>query len=274
MKQKMAKLSAILLIVVVLGGLPAKADPIIIDGVYDALEDYDTDNYVTLDVEDYGTAPDKGHLWTYQPTATSAFYGALIMPRTLVDNSYGDNIVNWSKAHKYDELKKSDDAVITIKSGSTDLFSFKIDYLEEGPFRAVVKEVTDFALTGVEASDITASTSQVYNMLTYYPDSGGAVDLKKHSPLTLNPSSYDIDPSQSNLDGWEFDYIYEFCIDSSVMSQFGDVSIGLMHISPNKLGGNKVWVTDIEPVPVPPAVILGVIGLGFSGWLGRRKFSV
>ena len=33
------------------------------------------------------------------------------------------------------------------------------------------------------------------------------------------------------------------------------------------------FYADVEVVPVPGAVILGVIGLGFSGWLGRRKFS-
>ena len=33
------------------------------------------------------------------------------------------------------------------------------------------------------------------------------------------------------------------------------------------------FYADVEVVPVPGAVILGAIGLGFSGWLGRRKFS-
>jgi len=34
------------------------------------------------------------------------------------------------------------------------------------------------------------------------------------------------------------------------------------------------FYADAEVVPVPSAVLLGAIGLGFSGWLGRRKFSV
>jgi hypothetical protein len=53
-----------------------------------------------------------------------------------------------------------------------------------------------------------------------------------------------------------------------------------MHLRVFDSGGNAVGATvrfpskgfsEIEPVPVPPAVILGSIGLAFSGWIGRRK---
>ncbi len=292
-KIKIAKIAAILWVLVVLGGLPAQADPYI-NGLFETSDGYDTGYYVNLQVEGdtkKGDPPlipvaEKGQLWTYQQTTTSALYGALIMPRTLVDNSYGDNIVNWPKDHEYHQLKNSDDAIFTIKSGATELFNFTIDYLNKDDanpstplfdFEAEVFDVHDFTTLDIVAGDITASTSQVYNMNTYYPDSdpdgGGVVDLMVDSPLTLNPSSYVIDSSQSNLDGWEFDYIYEFCIDESVMAQFSDVGIGVMHISPNKIGKNRVY-DDLELIPAPPAVILGVIGLGFTSWLGRRKFSV
>jgi len=34
------------------------------------------------------------------------------------------------------------------------------------------------------------------------------------------------------------------------------------------------FYADVQHVPVPGAVLLGAIGIGFSSWLGRRKFSV
>lgn len=253
-----------------------------VDGRFTASEGYTTGNWVYFEVEgvkgnekgDPGNIfpAEPGQLWTYQQSATSSLYAAIVLPKTLVDNSYGDNIVNWPKAHKYDELKGSDDAEITIKDGlGNELFSFTIDYLEEGPFRAEVKDEPS-SVTG----KITAATSQVYNMVNYYPDldpdGSGVVDLKQHSPPTINPTSYTI--TDPYLAGWEFAVTYEFCIDSTVMSQYSNIGIDLMHISPNKIGRNKVWTEidgPIQVIPAPGALVLAGIGIGMVNWLRRRR---
>jgi len=290
MKLKMAKLAAILWVLVVLGGLSAQADPVI-DGKFDPTEGYTIGHYVTLNVQDYGIAPDKGELWRHQDAAGN-LYVALIQPTSIIDNSYGDTRIGWgSKVHEFlgkggQSLYGSDKAEISIRDSlGTLLFEFDMDYIamqktgvpagtnpyvsagvlenSQGPTYDQSQGKVDF---GDKSYMMEWATSQQYNMNTYY--SSFIVD----SPAA--DSNYNVtNPADSD---WIFEVIYEFKIAGSALGGYtGDFFIDVLHDSPNKLGGIKVWQEgDLELVPVPGAVILGVIGMGFAGWLGRRKFSV
>ena len=217
---------------------------------------------------------------------------AFIQPKSLVDNSYGTNAVGWGsytqngKNHKFTDLIGSDDAqfVFTDGLGNT-VLDITLDYLHGYGSR---KEDPPYASGGVvdgegsvnfgSASDILAvATSLQYNWDTFGSSYPGYFGKDSDSPLTgsqdptVSTSYTTVDP---DLSAWVFDVTYEFQISGSLFSNgFGGITIPLVHDSPNKIGKNKVY-DDLELCPVPSAVILGVIGLGFSSWLGRRKFSL
>jgi hypothetical protein len=301
-KMKMSKLAAILCVLVVLSGLPAKADPFI-DGRFLPSDGYTTGYYASFEVEGDPLIPvaDKGQLWTYQDSITKDLSVAFILPKSLVDNSYGTTAVGWGsyapsgKGHKFTDLIGSDDAQFVFTDGLGNIvLDFTMDYIHGygiKPDDKPDKNLPPYASGGVvdgegyidtikyDPLDILAeATSLEYNYVTFGSSYPGNFGKDSDSPATgsqdpADPDSYNVsDPPGPS--GWVFDVIYEFQISGSMFSNgFGGINIPLLHISPNKIGKNKVY-DDLELVPVPPAVILGVIGLGFSGWLGRRKFSV
>lgn len=59
---------------------------------------------------------------------------------------------------------------------------------------------------------------------------------------------------------------------SNMLAQFNVSGISYIDINPNH-GGGGVVIDDLAftPVPVPSAILLGSIGLTFTGWLLKRK---
>jgi len=72
-----------------------------------------------------------------------------------------------------------------------------------------------------------------------------------YSPLSLRGDN------QNPLDSYPY-----FYLDFRAVSYIKPLDVTLSNIN---------WIVECEPVPVPSAVILGSLGLTFSGWMLKRK---
>ena len=88
-----------------------------------------------------------------------------------------------------------------------------------------------------------------------------------------NPApQWGVDPGESV--GLVFNIVSESSFDdviSSILS--GNLRIGLHVISIDSGEWSDAFVNNTVPVPVPGAVVLGSLGLGFAEWLRRRKMA-
>jgi len=206
--------------------------------------------------------------------------------------------------HKFGDLLGSDKAGFIFADGA----EFYVDYING--YGTDKSKIPPFASGGVTdgdgyvvkdgfgnpyASGISAATSLAWNYNEFKSTplftSYSGTDQTKwqeyfYSPETEwdgSPIDYDalgdaytvVDAAYSD---WIFEVAYEVCIDLDLFpiefEGIGSLVSINAHVSPHKIGSsNDNFGTPGEPVPVPGAVILGVIGIGFSSWLGRRKFS-
>lgn len=81
-----------------------------------------------------------------------------------------------------------------------------------------------------------------------------------------------VDPGESV--GLVFNIVSGSSFDDVIESiLLGDLRIGLHVISIDPDGKSDAFVNNTVPVPVPGAVVLGSLGLGFAEWLRRRKMA-
>jgi len=247
----------------------AAAAPIV-DGRFDASEGYSLGRYVDFSVQGSGTTVTGGELWTYQDAATGDVYVLFTQPLTLVDNTYGDNSIGWGrsapsgKRHNFRDLVGSDAAQFTFTNalGQT-VLDVDVDYISRdgGDYRSLGVTGGDGEVhTGSAASVLAWGTSLDYNFNTL-----GYV-LTEDSPAT--DDDYTPNPAYP---GWVFEVSYELKISGSAFgpSGFGDVSLPIVHDSPNKIGKNKVYPRVDGQIPEPGSLSLLCFGAALVAW---RKF--
>lgn len=271
---------------------------VVIDGNMKGAAEYSVGFYLNLEVEGLEKGDpnipvaDPGQLWLYQDQVTHNVSVGLTLPRTLVDNSYGTNSIGWGssapsgKNHNFKDLVGSDDAQLLFKDGSTTLLDMAMDYLHEFKVNPLFASggVTDGEgkVSTTTADILEAESSMGFNYATFGVSNPELFGDGADSPETDSDTSYNV--TDALLAAWNFDVSYEFKIDGSVFGKALDLSnpaafmeVNLFHVSPNKIGKNKVYDDigpPVEAVPEPGSLViwslLGGIGI-VVGWRRRRS---
>ncbi len=188
--------------------------------------------------------------------------------RNLNDNSYGTNIVNWPRDHKFRDLVGSDKAQFIFKDASGRVvLDFLMDYISQKSGTP-----SGYASLGAAGGEGRVSAGQLSWLLDWDTSldaslndtgycSGGScmvsgVDLLVNSPPTNPPNtSYNVGAAFSR---WNFTNSYRVKVSRQAFGAagFGSVEIGEVHNSPPKIGSNAV-----DPHPCPQTQCCrGVIG--------------
>lgn len=328
MKLKMAKLAAILWVLVVLGGLPAQADMVSIKLTSDALglgtSDINKDNTVDPDVPGFITSTTTG-LGSILSIQTDGLAGTgtvanpllvTVTARTRLDilsglpspNDYQAGVIYIS--NESSDLPDGKNEGLGVRAFTVEENLLFIREIDTSSGRAKI-EGSKHVSGGTDASrDLTDPSSfdgppHTDEDVTFNFDPFWLVDAQSVVVLlsVFDPTDV-IDLHIELTSGSSIDLAFQGAFNTT--SIFEEVGSGdkLWKLKFSGIGGlgsgdlvdnftiraiddnpldpkgtaEHFWITglnaEFEPVPAPGAVILGVIGLGFSGWLGKRKFSV
>ena len=259
-------LGAIVLLAI---SVQATAAPVI-DGRFDPNEGYNLVGEISFAVEKTDIIVRDGELWTHQDPSTGDLSVYFLQPVTLVDNTYGDNTIGWGrgvapsgKNHNFKDLIGSDKAQFVFADGQGNIvLDITTDYFSE-----TAKESGIYDSMGVTGSrDGAVYIGSAADVLAWSSSLDYNFNVLGHV-LTMDSPATDLNYTENpGYQGWIFEVGYELRIAGSVFGSngFGDVTIPIVHDSPNKIGGNKVY-----PTPEPTTMLL--LAAGIPLFLKRRR---
>jgi len=249
----------------------------IIDGRFDPAEGYTVGQWLNLAVEKSDTIVPGGQLWLHQDAGTGDVSVALALPTALVDNTYGDNTIGWGKGvapsgknHNFEDLLGSDKAQFTFTDGAGNtVLDVVVDYMSE--VSGASGTYASLGVFGKEGNVRTGSAANVLGWGTSLDHNFNALGfvLTEDSPAT--DAAYTENP---DFPGWVWDVAYELQVTGSLFADygFGDVTLPVLHVSPNKIGKNKVYPeTGGGEIPEPATIALLAFGAGLVLLRQRRR---
>ena len=236
----------------------------IVDGRFDSGEGYTSGRWLNFAVERTDTIVSGGQLWLHQDLGTGDVFLAFTQPLTLVDNTYGAGSIGWGdnapsgKNHNFKDLAGSDKAQFqfTDNAGNT-VLDVTLDYMSE-----TSKRSGTYASLGVTGGDGNVEVGSAADVLEW----GTSLDYNFNTlgfVLTEDsPATDDAYTENPDFAGWVYDVIYEMRVSAGVFGDngFGDVTIPIVHDSPNKIGKNKVYPGGGGTLPEPATIALLVFG--------------
>ncbi len=252
----------------------AAAAPIV-DGRFDPAEGYTLGRWVDLDVPRAQAGADPAQLWTYQDQDTFDVYACFVQPLTLVDNTYGETAIGWGpdapsgKHHNFEDLIRSDKArfVFTDSLGNVALDA-TMDYLSQAH-----KKSGTYRSMGVTGGDGKVDLGLADSVLEWGTSLGYNFNMLRFVLTDDSPATDENYGENADYPGWVFEVIYELRVSGALFGTngFGDVSVPVVHTSPNKVGKNKVR-TKTDEVIAEPATILSLLsGMGYLLWRRNRR---
>jgi len=183
-------------------------------------------------------------------------HAKFITNTAINDNSFGTNIVNWDREHKFSDLVGSDKAIFEIYDETgTMIMDFDLDYIGIEP-----DSISGYASHGIDDSgekgdgelrsgeaiwliDFNTSLTRNLNQLGY-----GSYTI--NSPVTVSNTSYTVVNSAD--ENWIFEMIYEVTIAKEAFGDNGFVGLSTiqvpdLHNSPSKTDLKDVDIFNCEP---------------------------
>jgi len=179
-----------------------------------------------------------GTLYTYLD-ASGNLYIYYEQSKNVVDNTYGTNIVNWSRSHSFSDLVGSDGAQFNIKDslGNT-VLTFNSDYVSSN--NALTSKYGCLGVAGGEGGITVGSAANILGAKT-------SIDYNLNvlgCAFTTNspPADASYNPTDGSCPSWIFEDSYEVGISKNAFGAngFGSVDVVYVHDSPSKLGTNKI----------------------------------
>jgi len=272
------------ILVFVCGVASADFSPIV-DGVVSQTDGY-TEAYdiiVTLHKKDKPDITiDPGKLYLHQDPTTSDLYFGVVLPKSLIDNTYGANSVGWDKEkdgiHKFDSLVGSDKVLLSfyqqggILPGDADpVFSFAMDYISKMSKKGKPKTYDSLGVLGGDGRVLVGDSA---SLLEWGTSLDYNINEKGYALFVDSPATdANYTPNLSYPD-WEFAVIFEGRVDGAVFPTSGQygVSIDGFHFSPHKYKG---YNSELLLTPEPMSFLLMGTGCaaGMLGWRRRRRNS-
>lgn len=249
----------------------AEAMPVIDGNVAGLSEGYTRQLNVNFNIESGPSNVPGGKLFLHE--SGSDFFAGLIIPLTIVDNTYGTNrSLDWGTKDHFlmgggDGLEGSDEwKDLKIQIPGEKELKVEFDYISHvgsNVFSSGVKKAEQKDNGDFDASDVVLKSSLHYNYHTlgltqfFDSDKNNPIASPGPAPGPANNPVYDFD---SPAEDWVAEIMYELTIDKSDLNGTFDAAAFIdafnkstLHISPNKLGRHKVFPTAVQPVPEPAA---------------------
>jgi len=259
-------------IALVIFQISASATPVI-DGRFDAGEGYTQSYNLGMWIEggkknnnlpiDAGT----GELWLYQDPTTHDLFVNFTQPLTLVDNTYGINSIGWGKDiapsgknHNFNDLVDSDKAQFNITDGLGNIvFDFTLDYISQTD-----NVSSGYASLGASGEDGRVDIGSVDSLLAWCTSLDYNFNTLGYVLTVTSPATDQYYTENPDYPGWVFEITYEFQVAGDLFANngFGNLTVPLVHDSPNKIGKNKVHT--------PEPTTIALLGLGSLMLIRRR----
>lgn len=189
-------------------------------------------------------------LWTINANNTVTIKTSL--DKTLVDNTYGTNVIGWPAAHTFTDMVTADNMQMELyDANGTKKMDFKMDYISASA--SAPSGYKSLGVTGGDGSITLGNASDVVSINTSLDSNLNAkgYNLTVNSPATN--SSYAPNPTYPN---WNFNVVYEATINLSAfgVAGFGYPKVVHLNVSPSKIGRSEI---DVLPSVCPGFLTLG-----------------
>ena len=189
-------------------------------------------------------------IWTINANNTVTIKTSL--DKTLVDNTYGTNVIGWPAAHTFTDLVTADNMQMELyDANGTKKMDFKMDYLSASA--GAPSGYKSLGVTGGDGSITMGNASDVVSVNTSLDSN---LNAKGYNLTTNSPATNTSYAPNATYPNWNFNVVYEATINLSAFGAagFGYPKVVHLNVSPSKIGRSEI---DVLPSVCPGFLTLG-----------------